>query len=64
MKGARQSSSLPEVGKRRRGEEERAAARKKRGRGQGGLGEGRHRAGAPRVCSALLPALHPFLERL
>lgn len=64
MKGARQSSSLPEVGKRRRGEEERAAARKKRGRGQGGLGEGRDRAGAPRVCSVLLPALHPFLEWL
>lgn len=40
MKGARQSSSLPEVGK-RRGKEERAAARKKRGMGQARLGEGR-----------------------
>lgn len=39
MKGARQSSSLPEVGK-RRGEEERAAARKKRGVGHARLGEG------------------------
>lgn len=40
MKGARQSSSLPEVG-RRLGEEERAAAGIKRGMGQARLGEGR-----------------------
>lgn len=38
MKGARQSSSLPEVGK-SRGKEERTAARKKRGVGQARLGE-------------------------
>lgn len=37
MKGARQSSSLPEVGK-SRGKEERTAARKKRGVGQARLG--------------------------
>lgn len=40
MKGARQSSSLPEVGKRRR-EEERVAARAKKGMVQAGLREGR-----------------------
>lgn len=33
MKGARQSTSLPEVGKRRE-EEERVAARRKKGMGQ------------------------------
>lgn len=38
MKGARQSSSLPEVGK-SRGKEERAAAGKKGGMGQARLGE-------------------------
>jgi len=41
MKGVRQSSSLSEVGKRRRGVEERAAARRKKAMGQVGLGEGK-----------------------
>lgn len=60
MKGARQSSRLPEVGKRRRGEEERVAARRKKGMGQAGLGEGRGEADGGLLGSAL-PCYQPCI---
>lgn len=61
MKGARQSSSLPEVGK-RRGKEERAAVGKKTEMGQARLGEGRREPNGESwgsLCPATSPASLP-----
>lgn len=69
MKGAKQSSSIkqpPRSGEKeeRGGREGGCQEKEGNGVGRGGRREWRGRWGAPRVLSALLPALHPYLEWL